>query len=52
MTVLINGESGTGKNHIASTINSLISKNKILEFNYTDYIEDNLYNLLLKKESF
>ena len=48
LNVLISGESGTGKNHIANTINSLISKNKILEFNYTDYIEDNLYNFLLK----
>ena len=49
LNVLISGESGTGKNHIANTINSLISKNKILEFNYTDYIEDNLYNFLLNK---
>ena len=48
LNVLISGESGTGKNHIANTINSLISKNKILEFNYTDYIEDNLYNFLLE----
>ncbi|GIS24192.1 MAG: hypothetical protein CM15mP124_6720 [Alphaproteobacteria bacterium] len=30
LNVLISGESGTGKNHIANTINSLISKNKIL----------------------
>ena len=47
LNVLISGESGTGKNHIANTINRLISKNNILEFNYTDYIEDNLYNFLL-----
>ena len=39
------------KTHIANTINSLISKNKILEFNYTDYIEDNLYNFLLNKSN-
>ena len=51
LNVLISGESGTGKNHIANTINSLISKNNILEFNYVDFIENNLYNLLLNKRS-
>ena len=51
LNVLISGESGTGKSHIANTINSLISKNKILEFNFTDYIEDNLYNFLLDKNN-
>ena len=51
LNVLISGESGTGKNHIANTINSLISKNNILEFNYTDYVEENLYNFLLNKIS-
>ena len=51
LNVLINGESGTGKNHIAKTINSLISNNDILEFNYTDYVEDNLYDFLIKKKS-
>ena len=51
LNVLISGESGTGKSHIANTINSLVSKNKILEFNFTDYIEDNLYNFLLNKSN-
>ena len=51
LNVLISGESGTGKSHIANTINSLVSKNKILEFNFTDYIEDNLYNFLLDKSN-
>ena len=51
LNVLISGESGTGKNHIAKTINSLISKNNILEFNYIDYVEDNLYNFLTNKKS-
>ena len=51
LNVLISGESGTGKNYIANTINSLISKDKILEFNYTDYIEDHLINFLINKES-
>ena len=51
LNVLISGESGTGKNHIANTINSLISKNNILEFNYTDYVEGNLYNFLINKMS-
>ena len=51
LNVLISGESGTGKSHIANTINSLFSKNKILEFNFTDYIEDNLYNFLLNKSN-
>ena len=51
LNVLISGEIGTGKNHIANTINSLISKNNILEFNYVDFIENNLYNLLLNKRS-
>ena len=51
LNVLINGESGTGKNHIAKTINSLISNNDILEFNYTDYVEDHLYNFLINKKS-
>ena len=50
LNVLISGESGTGKNHIAKTINSLISKNNMLEFSYIDYVEDNLYNFLTKKE--
>ena len=31
LNVLINGESGTGKNYIAKTINSLISDNDILD---------------------
>ena len=51
LNVLISGESGTGKNHIANTINSLISKNNILEFNYTDYVEGILYNFLINKMS-
>jgi two-component system nitrogen regulation response regulator GlnG len=51
LNVLISGESGTGKSHIANTINSLVSKNKILEFNFTDYIEDHLYNFLLNKSN-
>ena len=51
LNVLISGESGTGKSHIANSINSLFSKNKILEFNFTDYIEDNLYNFLLNKSN-
>ncbi len=51
LNVLISGESGTGKNYIANTINSLISKNNILEFNYTDYVEGNLYNFLINKMS-
>ena len=51
LNVLISGESGTGKKHIANTINSLISKNNILEFNFVDFIENNLYNLLLNKRN-
>tara|TARA_Y100000589_G_C27171029_1_gene636726 strand:+ start:176 stop:1492 length:1317 start_codon:yes stop_codon:yes gene_type:complete len=51
LNVLISGESGTGKNHIVNTINNLISKDKILEFNYSDYIEDKFTNFLLNKES-
>ena len=51
LNVLISGESGTGKSHIANTINSIVSKNKILEFNFTDYIENNLYNFLLNKSN-
>ena len=51
LNVLISGESGTGKSHIANTINRLVSKNKILEFNFTDYIEDGLYNFLLNKNN-
>ena len=51
LNVLISGESGTGKSQIANTINSLVSKNKILEFNFTDYIEDHLYNFLLNKSN-
>ena len=49
LNVLIAGENGTGKNHIAKTINSLISKNNILEFNYTDYVKGHLNDLLLNK---
>ena len=51
LNVLISGESGTGKKHIANTINTLISKNNILEFNFVDFIENNLYNLLLNKRN-
>ena len=51
LNVLVSGESGTGKNHIANTINSLICKHKILEFDFTDYIKDNLYNFLLDKSA-
>jgi two-component system nitrogen regulation response regulator GlnG len=51
LNVLISGESGSGKNYIANTINNLISKDKILEFNYTDYFENNLINFLLNKKS-
>ncbi len=51
LNVLISGESGTGKNHIAITINNLISKHKILEFNYTDYVEGILYNFLINKKN-
>ncbi len=47
LNILISGEIGTGKGHIANTINNLISKNKILEFNYTDYIENHLNKLIL-----
>ena len=47
LNVLISGESGTGKKHIANTINTLISKNNILEFNFVDFIENNLYNRLI-----
>ena len=50
LNVLISGESGTGKNYIATTISNLTSKNKILEFNYTDYVEGHIKNLLLDKE--
>ena len=50
LNVLITGESGTGKNYIATTINSLITKNKILEFNFTDYIEGSLDELLQNKK--
>ncbi len=51
LNVLISGEIGTGKTHIANTINSLVTKNNILEFNYTDFIENNLYNFLINKKS-
>ena len=51
LNVLISGESGTGKKYIANTINNLIYKGKVLEFNYTDYIEGHLINFLLNKES-
>ena len=51
LNVLISGEIGTGKTYIANTINSLITKNNILEFNYTDFIENNLYNFLINKKS-
>ena len=51
LNVLISGESGTGKNHIANTINSLISKHEFLEFNYTDYVENILHNFLLDKKN-
>ena len=47
LNILISGEIGTGKGHIANTINNLISKNKILEFNYTDYVENHLNKLIL-----
>jgi two-component system nitrogen regulation response regulator GlnG len=46
LNVLIAGENGTGKHHIALTINNLIAKNKILELNYFDY-RNNEFNLLL-----
>ena len=51
LNVLIAGESGTGKNHIVKTINSLITKNNILEFNYTDYVKGYLNDLLLNKKN-
>lgn len=37
LNLLISGESGTGKKQIASTINNLTSKKKLLEINYVDY---------------
>jgi len=37
LNLLISGESGTGKKQIASTINNLTSKKKLLEINYADY---------------
>lgn len=47
LNVLISGESGSGKNYIALAINNLISKKRILEFNYTDYINNNIDGILL-----
>lgn len=49
LNVLISGEGGTGKYHIATSINNLITKNKMLEFDYTDYYEGNLNKLILNK---
>ena len=47
LNVLITGESGTGKSYIASTINSLLSKNQALELTYVDYNNEHFYNLLI-----
>ena len=52
LNVLISGESGTGKNYIALAINDLISKNKILEIDHTDYINNTIDELLSNKINF
>ena len=52
LNVLISGESGTGKNYIALAINNLISKKNMLEINHTDYIKNNIDQLLEDKISF